>query len=71
MKFLQFLSTSCHILKSLHDSLLSIAIIYCQYRFDHFILLNLYNIFVFMQLSLSICYCFYKLFTHITTLNHT
>ena len=29
-------------------------------KYDHFILLSLYNIFIFMQLSLSICYCFYK-----------
>ena len=45
---LQFLSISFHILKSSHDSLLSIVIIYCQCRCDHFALLSLYNIFIFM-----------------------
>ena len=29
-------------------------------RCYHFTLLSLYNIFIFMQLSLSICHCFYK-----------
>ena len=57
-EILQFFYTSFHILKSSHDSLLSIVIIYCQCRCDHFILLSLYNIFIFMLLSLFICYCF-------------
>ena len=47
-EILQFFYTSFHILKSSHDSLLSIIIIYCQCRCDHFILLSLYNIFIFM-----------------------
>ena len=45
-EILQFHSTSFHILKSSHDSLLYVFIIYCQCKYDHFILLSLYNIFV-------------------------
>ena len=30
-------------------------------RCDYFILLNFYNIFIVIQLSLSICYCIYKI----------
>ena len=29
-------------------------------KYDHFILLSLYNIFIFMQLLSSICHYFYK-----------
>ena len=47
-EILQFLFTSFHILKSSYDSLLSIVIIYSQCRCDHFILLCLYIIFIFM-----------------------
>ena len=58
-KILQFPSTSFHVLKLSHYSLLLVFIIYCQYKYDHFILLNLYNIFVFMQLWLYICHFFF------------
>ena len=47
-EILQFLSMSFHILKLSHDSLLSIFIIYYQCKCDHFILLSLYNNFIFM-----------------------
>ena len=43
---LQFPSSNFHILKSFHDSLLLVVIIYCQCKYDYFILLILYNIFV-------------------------
>ena len=59
-KILQFPSISFHILKSFHDSLLYVFIIYCECNYDNFILLSLYNIFVFMQLWLYICHFFYK-----------
>jgi len=49
-----------HILKSSHNSLFSVFIIFCQYKYDHFILLNLYIIFVFMQLWLYISHFLYK-----------
>ena len=48
---------SFHILELLHDSSLSIFIIYYQCaRCDHFILLSLYNIYLF----LCSCHYFYK-----------
>ena len=61
-EILQFYSTSFHILKSSYDSFLYDFIIYCQFKYDRFILLSLYNIFVFMQLWLYICqkFFFYK-----------
>ena len=54
-KILQYLSISFYILKSSHDSLLYVFIIYCECNYDNFILLSLYDIFVFMQLWLYIC----------------
>ena len=40
-------------------------------KYDHFILLNLYNIFIFMQLSLSVCHCFYKdIFNYLSLFLH-
>lgn len=59
-EILQFPSTSFHVLKLSHYSLLLVFIIYCQYKYDHFILLSLYIIFVFMQRWLYICHFFYK-----------
>ena len=58
-EILQFYSTSFHILKSSHDSFLYDFIIYFQFKYDRFILLSLYNIFVFMQLWLYICQIFF------------
>ena len=54
---LQYPSMSFHILKSSHDNSLSIVNVG---RYDYFILLSSYNLFIFMQLSLSICHYFYK-----------
>ena len=64
---LHFFSMSFYILKSLHDILLSVVIIYVNIgRCDHFILLSLNNIFIFKQLAFSICYYLGKLhFTHL------
>ena len=60
-EILQFFSTIFHFLKLLHNGSLLVVIIYCQCgRCDYFILLYLYNIFIFMQLSLNICHFFYK-----------
>ena len=39
-EILRFHSTSFHILKSSHNSLLYVFIIYCQCKYDHFILLS-------------------------------
>ena len=59
-EILQFPFTSFHTLKSPLDSLLLVFIIYCQCKYDHFILLSLYIIFDFMKLWLYICHFFYK-----------
>ena len=58
-EILQFPFTSFHILKSPLDSLLLVFIIYCQCKYDHFILLSLYNIYFFTHLWLYIYHCFY------------
>ena len=58
-EILQFFNISFHILKSFHDHLLLVFIIYCQYKYDHFILLSLYNILIFMQLWLYVCHFFF------------
>ena len=62
MKFYNFLLRVfifwiCYII--VHYQLL-LSIIFNMGRCDNFILLNLYNIFIFMHLSLCICHCFYK-----------
>ena len=59
---LQFSSSNFHILKSSHDSLLLVVIIYCQCKYNYFILLSLNNIFVFMHLGLYIVIVFIKYF---------
>ena len=43
----------------LHNISLCLFIAYVG-SIEHFILLSLSNVFILMQLSLSICYCFYK-----------
>ena len=53
---LQFSSTSIQILN--YEYLLPMWI--GVWAYNHFILLSLSNIFIFMQFLLSICYCFYK-----------
>ena len=59
---LQFLFTSFQILNYyviIHYECLLLMWVALR-AYDHFILLSLPNIFIFMQLLLSICLCFYK-----------
>ena len=54
---------SFHILKLLHDSLYqSLLFIINMDRCDHFILLSLYNIFIFMQFHYLFVIGFIKIF---------
>ena len=57
-KVLQFPSKFSNF-ELLHDSSLWVFIAIVD-SYDHFILLSLSSFFIFMQLLLSICLCFYK-----------
>ena len=59
---LQFPSTSFHILKSSYDSLLLVVIIYSQGKYDHFILLSSYNIFVLCNCGYIFVIVFIKIY---------